>query len=330
MLPRRSAARDRRPDRRRPGLRVPGRADLARALARPDASSRCRSASASAGSASRRCPRRSPSRRPGAFRPCATGRGGGVHWRRTSDLPIHWYMKAEQLALVQGWDDTRATLRRWNAAPWGVLRVLGARLARGHGAAAGRDLGRRDAPRTPDPGAYGYPGLTRPADLHDFCFVLARNGTVLDAARPGVRRGLHRRRVDAARSPRATPASGAGSTSWPGRRRSRSSPPRRSSRSARRPTRSATSPPTSPRSSASRRSLLLLTLTPHALPELFALFLPLAAWTIASRRGAWNELLAATFATTAVAVPLLIVAAAIETWVTPGLLLAGSIRRYTF
>jgi uncharacterized membrane protein SpoIIM required for sporulation len=60
-------------------------------------------------------------------------------------------------------------------------------------------------------------------------------------------------------------------------------------------------------------------------PELFALFLPLAAWTLASRRGAWNELLAATVATTACAVPLLVGAAAVETWVTPALLagLAG-------
>ena len=38
----------------------------------------------------------------------------------------------------------------------------------------------------------------------------------------------------------------------------------------------------------------MLTLLPHALPELFALFLPLAAWIIASRRGRWDELLAAT------------------------------------
>ena len=38
----------------------------------------------------------------------------------------------------------------------------------------------------------------------------------------------------------------------------------------------------------------MLTLLPHALPELVALFLPLAAWMLASRREAWNELLAAT------------------------------------
>ena len=43
--------------------------------------------------------------------------------------------------------------------------------------------------------------------------------------------------------------------------------------------------------------LLLVGLLPHALPELIALFLPLAAWILASRRGDWHELLAATFAT---------------------------------
>jgi len=38
-------------------------------------------------------------------------------------------------------------------------------------------------------------------------------------------------------------------------------------------------------------ALLLIGLLPHALPELVAMFLPLAAWTIASSRGAWHELL---------------------------------------
>ena len=52
--------------------------------------------------------------------------------------------------------------------------------------------------------------------------------------------------------------------------------------------------------------MLLLGLLPHALPELTALFLPLAAWTLASRRGAWEELLAATIVTVAVAVPVLV------------------------
>ena len=65
---------------------------------------------------------------------------------------------------------------------------------------------------------------------------------------------------------------------------------------------------------------LLLALAPHALPELVALFLPLAAWMIASRRGAWQDLLAATFVTVAIAVPVLLAAAAIEIWVSPHVL----------
>jgi hypothetical protein len=65
---------------------------------------------------------------------------------------------------------------------------------------------------------------------------------------------------------------------------------------------------------------LLLALAPHALPELIALFLPLAAWMIASRRGEWQDLLAATFVTVAIAVPVLLAAAAVETWVSPQLL----------
>jgi hypothetical protein len=69
-------------------------------------------------------------------------------------------------------------------------------------------------------------------------------------------------------------------------------------------------------------ALLLVALAPHAVPELFALFLPLAAWTLASRRGAWNELLAATFVTTGLAIPILLAAAATEIWISPHLVLA--------
>jgi hypothetical protein len=71
--------------------------------------------------------------------------------------------------------------------------------------------------------------------------------------------------------------------------------------------------------------LLLIGLLPHALPELVALFLPLAAWMIASRRNDWHELLAATLVTVMLAVPVLIAAAFVEVYVAPGLLrsLAG-------
>jgi Stage II sporulation protein M len=67
---------------------------------------------------------------------------------------------------------------------------------------------------------------------------------------------------------------------------------------------------------------LLLALLPHALPELVALFLPLAAWLVASRRGEWHKLLAATFVTFALSAPVLIVTALIEVYVSPHLLIA--------
>jgi len=68
--------------------------------------------------------------------------------------------------------------------------------------------------------------------------------------------------------------------------------------------------------------LFVASLLPHALPELTALFLPLAAWLVASRRGRWDELLAATLVTTAIAVPVLVASAAVELWVTPRLLVS--------
>ena len=42
-------------------------------------------------------------------RPCATGRGGGVRWSRTADLPIHWCMKVEEFALLAGSVETWVT-----------------------------------------------------------------------------------------------------------------------------------------------------------------------------------------------------------------------------
>jgi hypothetical protein len=64
-------------------------------------------------------------------------------------------------------------------------------------------------------------------------------------------------------------------------------------------------------------ALLLLGVLPHALIELIALFLPLAAWIIASRRGEWDQLLAATVVTVAIALPMLVLAALIEVYVSP-------------
>jgi hypothetical protein len=69
---------------------------------------------------------------------------------------------------------------------------------------------------------------------------------------------------------------------------------------------------------------LLLSVLPHALLELSALFLPLAAWLIASRREEWSQLLAATFVTVLIAVPALVVAATIEVYLWPHILEALS------
>jgi hypothetical protein len=228
-------------------------------------------------------------------------------------------MKAEQLAVVQGWDDTRATLKRWNADPWPVA----VRWALGSLAVTAMLLTLTwivAETTLADPTTYSYPGVTRPAALHDFTFLLYRNGLVLalhalacvagfiagsqlpTAAKDydGFMRKVHDKAGTlailfvgcATLFSLGTQAYALGNGAASLAEQLGVSP-----------------------------LVLLVALLPHALPELFALFLPLAAWSLASTRGAWKELLAATFATTAAAIPLLVLAAAIETWVTPGLLL---------
>jgi hypothetical protein len=70
--------------------------------------------------------------------------------------------------------------------------------------------------------------------------------------------------------------------------------------------------------------VLVLTALPHALLELTAVFLPLAAWTIASRRGEWDQVLAATMVTVTIAIPMLVIAATWEVYVWPYILQAVS------
>jgi hypothetical protein len=69
-------------------------------------------------------------------------------------------------------------------------------------------------------------------------------------------------------------------------------------------------------------AVLLLVLLPHAPLELTALFLPLAAWISASRRGEWDQLLAATLVTVLIALPMLLAAAFIEVYLSPHVLQA--------
>lgn len=65
------------------------------------------------------------------------------------------------------------------------------------------------------------------------------------------------------------------------------------------------------------QATLMLTVLPHAVLELTAIFLPLAAFLTASRRGDWHELLAATIVTVSVAIPMIIVAATLEAYLWP-------------
>jgi hypothetical protein len=227
-------------------------------------------------------------------------------------------VKAEELALVQGWADTQRTLVRWRRAPAGVLVpwTLGALAVAGVLLLAVLAVG---SIASPDPSGAFFPGVSYPATVHDFGFVLYRNGLVLAlhglacvagfmagsslpavaAGYTGVWRTIHERAgplaigfvIFATLFSLSTQAYALGLAA------------------ANLSGELGVSPP-----------ILMLGLLPHALPELTALFLPLAAWTLAARRGAWEELLAATFVTVAIAVPILIAAAAVETWVSPDLL----------
>jgi hypothetical protein len=229
-------------------------------------------------------------------------------------------MKAEELALVQGWADTRRALVRWQRHPFKVLRpwALGALVVAFVLLAVVWLVATLS---TGEPSDASFPGITSVEGVDDFAFVLYRNGLVLalhalacvagfmaGSSLPtaaGDYTGLWRKIHDKA-GPLAIGfvmlatlfslstqayALGHGAADL------------------------ATLLHVSP-------LVLLVGLAPHALPELTALFLPLAAWTLASRRGAWQDLLAATFVTVAIAVPVLVTAAAVETWVSPRLLLA--------
>ena len=229
-------------------------------------------------------------------------------------------MNTENMALVQGWADTRSALQRWSwqprkpLLPWagGSLAIAGTLLMATWVVAT---------ISTPDPSSVFFPGLYAPANLGDFGFVLYRNGLVLalhgfaciagfmaGSSLPqvaegytGVWRWVHDKAgplaiafvIAATLFSLCTQAYALGNAASTLSAQLEISP-----------------------------ALLLLGLSLHAIPELFALFLPLAAWSIAAQRKAWNELLAATFVTVAIAIPIIVASAAVETWVTPRLLLA--------
>jgi hypothetical protein len=227
-------------------------------------------------------------------------------------------MNAHKLALVQGWPDTRRALARWRRQPVAVLVpwALGALAVAATLLAAVLLVA---SVSTPQPNRVTFPGVTHPANAGDFTFVLYRNGLVLAlhalscvagfmaaSAPPSGDHGRLRRWLNA-NAGRLAISCVIGSTIF-----SLATQAFALGRSASDLAYGLDMAP----------GVLLLALLPHALPELMALFLPLAAWTLASRRGEWRDLLAATFVTVGVAVPVLVAAAAVETWVTPRLLLA--------
>ena len=224
-------------------------------------------------------------------------------------------MNSEQLALVRGWADTRATLRAWQARP---LPVVGAWAVASLGVAALLLVATWVIAllSVPDPFVFAVHGT---GGWQDFRFILYRNGLVLSlhalaciagfiagSALPVVAQGYHgvwRRIHDHAG--RAAMGFVAAATLFSLGTQAYALGMTASSVAD---------------ANGITPALLLVSLLPHAVPELTALFLPLAAWLLASRRDAWDELFAATFVTTAIAIPVIIASAAVEVWVSPEVL----------
>ena len=219
------------------------------------------------------------------------------------------------MALVRGISDTKASLREWHYNPKSVL----VPWSLGSLATALLLLTATWVVATltePDASALFFPGYDRPTDMHDYAFVLFRNSLVLALhslacvagfiagsslpqvaeGHSGLWRWIHDKAgplaigfvVCATLFSLSTQAFILGSDASTLAYHVDLSP-----------------------------LAFLLILSIHAIPELFALFLPLAAWTLASRRGRWDELLAATFVTTGIAIPILLLAGAVEVYVTP-------------
>jgi hypothetical protein len=241
------------------------------------------------------------------------------HRRRRADADR---MNANELVLVQGMADTKATLTQWNLRPWPVFRTwLFWSLMTALGLLAAVWVVARLS--TPDPTPVVIPGIARDPTLGDAGRVLFRNSLVLAlhslacvagfmagstvpqqaALRTGFSRWVHEKSgkfaiafvVAATTFSLGTQAYALGHSASNVAYHMGMSPGR-----------------------------LLVGLALHAVPELTALFLPLAAWVVASRRGEWHTLLAATVVTTAVAAPVLMTACFVEVYVSPHVIVALS------
>jgi len=231
-------------------------------------------------------------------------------------------MTIRDLAVARGLPAARATLERWAAAPGPILGrwMLGSLAIACALLYVVWAISHRVAP---DPRPLLLPGLNRPAALTDVAHVLARNALVLT---------LHALACVAGFIAGSALPAEADEHTGPWRRVHELAGPVAIAFVAAATLFSLGMQALVLGSDASTLAhqldvgpaLLILTLLPHALPELVALFLPLAAWLVASRRGRFDELLAATVATTALAVPVLVAAALVEVFVWPGLLRAAS------
>ena len=231
-------------------------------------------------------------------------------------------MHGNDYALAHGLRDTRATVESWQQGRWAVL---GQWAALSFAIACALLLATLlvSGFMVSDPTRLGIAGVTHPADFEDFLRILGRNGTVLafhalacvagfiaGASMPiaaenrtGVSRWIHVKAGELAilyvvavtifsLSVQAYVLGFQAAT-------------------------------LSGQLQISNLELVL-SVTPHALIELTALFLPLAAWVIAARREEWNQLLAATFITVVIAIPMLIVGALLELLLWPQVLITIS------
>jgi hypothetical protein len=229
-------------------------------------------------------------------------------------------VSVNDLVLVQGWRDTRLALDRWNRAPW---RTLGPWLALSVAITLALLVAVYAIAKatTPDPTRLYLPGYHGPAGLGDYLDVLLRNSLVLAlhalACVAGFMAGSSLPLAAAHRS---------GLSRWVHEKAGPFAIAFVTAATLFSLTTQAYLLGTGAATIAVQIGLtpgeLIVGLTPHAVPELVALFLPLAAWLIASRCDAWEELLAATFVTVGIAVPTLLASAAIELWVSPLLLRA--------
>jgi hypothetical protein len=227
----------------------------------------------------------------------------------------------DDLVFLQGVGTTKETLRRWSSDPWPVMRNwVFASVAIAFALLGAVYLVARIS--TPDPSGTYVPGLVHGPTVEDIGLILFRNSLVLAlhafacvagfialnslpfsaTRRSGLSKTIHEKAgpyamlfvAGATLFSLSTQAYFLGSTLS---------------------------------SAAAQFDLndftFLLLLLPHAVPELTALFLPLAAWLIASRRGDWDQLLAATLVTVSVAVPTLILSVSLEVFLFPRLIEAA-------